>query len=286
VQYLVHPTEFNYTDFVWDYYKNNTVSVNVSELKSIAPLDDYIFTGKVNNQNEFVFENQTKTNRVVIAKPKTSIPFFAGAQESFDAENNTPKAIIVRELTSAFEVGLLPAPSGTELSRQYFEKNRAIYYQGNPFLPKESGKQAWYDLYSKALHSVGVNEPIYTFAYDDALGQDGTLHDYNSKSPGTVTVTLGDMTGTAIPEVEKDDKQYSVQLIVPAKLNVLYQGKQVKGNYTISQAKMPLELTVNNLPLMIYVNPAMVKPSYESADGIVIERKADKVTVIFPAEFR
>lgn len=286
VNYLTNKTGFNYTDFIWNYYKQNTVKFDCSELKNIIKLDNYIFVGKVNNRQQFVFRNETGTKEEVIDKPKTSIPFFAGTTESFNAQNGTPKAIIVRQLTAAFEVGLLPASSGTMLSRNFFMQNFSKYYNDNHILPKEAlAKGPWYDLYSKALHSINSQEPIYTFAYDDALGQDGTLYDSKAGEPGPVFLTLGDLSGVKIPNPEYDPNKYQVTIQKPANLPVTYNGRSLAPSSQFSNVGMPMELVINNKAVKIYVHPAMVKPYSPAAEGIVINRQNLNVTLILPGVF-
>ena len=139
--------------------------------------------------------------------------------------------VIQREVTSAFTAGMLPAPPisppadsnyakiwhksdevnyGVMLSKEYFEFARiqtpSMFYQNtilNNLHPEQKNKGPWYDLYSQALHSIG--EPIYTFAYDDALGQDGTLSQTN---PGLLTITLGDTEGFFIPPIGENEDAY------------------------------------------------------------------------------
>lgn len=282
---------FNYTDFVWSYYKLNTIGIDASELKAIFAIgdrspDNYIFFGSVNANNEFVFKNKAGTFTETIAKPRTSIPFFAGAQESFDAPNNTPRAIIVRELTSAFEVGLLPSPSGIILSKEYFISNRSKFYKLNPLLPSEATAGGpWYDLYSEGLHKAAAGMPVYTFAYDDALAQDGTLHDDKGKKPSLVKITLGHLSGMTLPEPEKDDNLYQVKFIIPDSLHVIHEGKTLKTNDELQNIKVPISLNINGKVVDLYLDPMIVKPASQNSEGIVVERQGKNVTIIFPSSY-
>lgn len=278
---------FDYLDAVWTYYKNNDIKIYVKELEGqkddngktlpvacddgAFSLTDYTFTGKIDPiTNNFVFKN-TDGCEVKIAKPK-SISFFAGAVGSFDAPNNTPKAIIVRELTSAFDVGLLPAPTGTTFSLpkeviqdgkyipnpdNYLIKNlhAGHYYQSNPLL--NSGNTGpWYDLYSKALHEYGHEHPIYTFAYDDALGQDGTIHEGNGENPGKVTITLHDLTGTDIPNPLVEKTGFDVYVTVP---EALYLFRTVNSTPTsiVEFAGTDMLLNTTNSTLYFVKNSAI-----------------------------
>ncbi len=273
--------EFNYIDFLWTYYMENTILVDCSELKNFIALDDYIFSGQVKGEN-FVFHNQTATYSVVLPKPDHSTPWFAGAIAPFNAENDTPKAIIVRELTSAFDVGLLPAEDGVMLNKKYFVEQKENYFNDNILLPKTQ-QGPWYDLYSKALHSFGEKEPIYAFAYDDALGQDGTLIDYNAKDLSTALIIIGDMSGTAIPNLYDDDTTYTVTVNIGEGSIVTFKGKTIEHREKITDVKMPFQVILNGNEANIYFNPQMVRPNFKEADGIVINDQGDgNIEVTFP----
>lgn len=276
---------FSYIDYLWKYYRTHKLIVDATEIKDAFRLDDYIFTGQVVGDN-FVFNNHANNYQVVITRPETATPFFAGAGDSFDAENNTPKAIIIRQLTSAFEVGLLPTADGIKIDKNYLSNNKTNYYKDNPLLPKTI-EGPWYDLYSKALHSLGEKQPIYTFAYDDALGQDGTLHDPDGDKPSTATLTIGDMTGSVIPNPLQDTQTYNITAIVGHNSTVMYNGKMLNKDApsNLKDVKIPFEVEFNDKPIKIYIKHPMVLPYFEMADGIVIERDKDipsNVTVIFP----
>lgn len=192
--YLTAPG-YNYVNDVWNYYTTHTIRVDCSELRGnpAAPaLQDYIFTGRVSN-DIFTFTNTTKDHSVSITKPSSN-SFFLGAQGAFDAPNNTPKAIIVRNLSAAWCVGLLPTENNTLLRRDYFDKHRSEFYTHNPRLsPASKGKGPFYNLYGKAIHALSTT--LYTWAYDDAFGYDGTNA---SKGSNPATLIIGDMSGTRI----------------------------------------------------------------------------------------
>ncbi|QFY42478.1 hypothetical protein F6R98_07445 [Candidatus Methylospira mobilis] len=273
-----------YINYLWAFYgkHGNALSVDCSELQGILPLSSYIFTGSVDSQNRFVFTNGNPGENVIINQPQDSVPFFGGSGESFNAANNTPNAIIIRELTSAFEVGLLPAPAGTLLNRAYFSANHGSFYNNNSLLSNSGGP--WYDLYSKALHGYGTSQPIYTFAYDDALGQDGTLYDSNSSYPG-VTVTLHDMSGTVIPNPYSDPNTYTVTLNIPGTSTVIYNGVQVQNN-TVETVTSPFHVTFNGQETDIYINPTIVKPNSPLLAGVVVTQSTSNklaYTISFPA---
>lgn len=279
--------QFHYTNFLWDYYRTNTVVIDASELKGVLAVgrrtpDDYLFIGQVEG-DDFVFTNKTRTFQERIRKPATSIPFFAGAQDSFAAANKTVRAIIVRQLTAAFDVGFLPASNGVLLSKDLFKRYKRSFYQQHPLFPAGTGP--WYDLYSKGLHDAADGEDVYTFAYDDAAGQDGTLHDPNGRRPSTLRVVLGDLSGTIIPQPEKDSTRYTVKFNLPPRIQILYNGQWVGNGASLQNAPMPLQLKVNGKDVSISVNPVLVKAASGPAEGIVVNRQGANVTLTFPASF-
>lgn len=290
---------YRYIDGVWDYYKNATVKIDATELKgnpNAQQLSDYIFTGTVNASDQFVFKNSTGDSTVAINKPE-SISFFAGAQGSFDAPNNTPKAIIIRSITSAFEVGLLPAPDGTLMNKDYFVEHKPSYYMVNSLLGATGTNTGpWYDLYSKGLHSVSEKEPIYTFAYDDALDQDGTLHDPNGDNIGLTTITIGNMEGVKIPDPTNDSATYNLYVTLGQNQQNGYYPLVVKGQtiepgaaVLFQNVKAPLSVQFNNKTYEIDIKHPMVRPYDSVTDGIVITttyndetKTSGTANVVFP----
>lgn len=77
----------------------------------------------------------------------------------------TAQDAVSKLFQEAIMAGILPTTNTLTLAS--LVSNQAGYYQVNPLL-SGTGKTTgpWYNLYSKALHSLGY---IYTFAYDDAL---------------------------------------------------------------------------------------------------------------------
>lgn len=283
----------SYIDYVWEYYNAKTypehkIVIDCSELKSVVSLDNYIFIGQTVSDH-LVFVNQTGTYKVDdISKPE-SISFFAGAVGSFNAENNTPKAIIIRQITSAFEVGLLPVMPlegnafawNGYLDKNYFHQMNKRFYQDNPLIPSSKINSLAYDLYSKALHGF-PEDPIYTFAYDDALGQDGTLYDQFA-SPATITIQ--DMSGTHIPNPYTDSLKYDVTIYIGNNSIVMYEGQRLDSNKAtvLQNVSMPLRINFNNKEAIIYLKHPLIRPYFEGADGIIIKKlDATTATIIFP----
>lgn len=267
-----HDYAFNYVDKTWEFYETNTLLIDATEIQPFFKLNSYLFTGHVEGDT-FIFTNEDGSYVERIEKPENSLPFFAGANGTFDHQNNTPKAVIVKNLTAAFIVGLLPALNGTLLNTPYLksQKDQGKYYTENDYLGYPA-QGPWYDLYGKALHIFGDEQPIYTFAYDDVLAQDGTLHDPNVNNISPVTVTLGDMTGTTIPEPFNDDSTYTVTVGLNDEFStVIYNGEKLKSGQTLENVTMPFTVIADGNVANIYIKYPMVKPYYEGSNGIVID---------------
>jgi hypothetical protein len=234
-----------------------------------------------------VFTSSDGTHRVELSPPSNSEPFFAGAGDSFNAANNTPKAIIVRNLTAAFATGILPVDTGSHvLSKAYFEAKKETFYKPNANLTAcGPWTGPWYDLYSKALHSLGHN--IYTFAYDDVLGIDGTATSHLSESPHAY-ITLGDLSGTHIPDPYTDPSFYTITVHVASSNPVTHQGKILTSGQKLENVSMPFSVQFRGIDgrqhtANIYVKHPLVRPSFNGAEGVVIQKTGKhSATIIFP----
>ena len=258
----------NYIDYVWDYYICKGIKVDCSELKGDKDFmpklnNGYIFEGDVES-DKFIFSNQGNETSVVISKPG-SISFFAGAQGNFDFPNHSVGAIIVRALTSAFDAGLLPSEDDALLNLEYFKSKKREFYKQNSNIEDNKGGP-WYDVYSKAFHSF-EGQPVYTFAYDDALGQDGTLHNPNKDAIGKVTVKVGDLSGLNIPNPYEDSLKYTVAVNLgkngnEAYYNLVYNGEIIVpgSKTTLKDVSSPLKVKFNGVDQEIYLKHHMVKP--------------------------
>ena len=251
--YLLNGTTYgyNYVDQLFDFYTTNTVKIDVSEIVGTGncgsctcgpcAAGSFIFTGQVIG-SDFVFNSTTTCmsancpSSVSFSKPTTSFPFYAGAGLFSPPEvNNTPQAIITRQLTSAFDVGILPIalPSVTTpdnlLNAEFFQSycSNPGYYTNNSHWSSNTGP--WYDLYSKTLHSF--HAPLYTFAYDDQLGQSGLLDPVGSQTP-YIYLTLGNLSGNVIPNPYEDATSYTVTFQPGANRPVGYR-QGTSGNFTM-----------------------------------------------------
>lgn len=223
----------NFTNATWLFYKigspHNKLQIDATELNPTSDYpDNYLYLGLsveipgIPPTFPFIFENFNNSITINMNEPTTSNPYFAGAGLLSNEANGTPNAIIVRQFTAAFSVGFLgeysfptsatsEQPSFEFMDLAFFKAHKSEFYtrtwtdiDGNVLGP-------FYDLYAKALHSFG--DPIYAFAYDDALGQDGTLTGNTQQNPNggfsTPTITINGV-DTTIPDVYNDSTEYTV----------------------------------------------------------------------------
>ncbi len=177
------------------YYTTNTIWMDLSQLPGYG-----LYSGQVNpTTGAFNFTKQTGTKgaSVSITLPTSTVPFFAGT--GFVSSGDAAAATIIEKFLSAGVVsGVLPTASSktNPINNSFFQAFKSSYYQNNSYFAAGSGP--WYDLYSKVLHSFAVYPyNFYTYAYDDVLGNDNTITSENILTNNvTVTITLGDMTGT------------------------------------------------------------------------------------------
>lgn len=286
--------EFDYLDFVWNYYQTHTLQIDAKELcKTACDSEDYLFTGQVDKTgHHFVFTSPLET--VVIEKPENSIPFFAGDGGTLLHDNDTAKAVIVKNLTGAFSVGLLPIASGT-LNHDYFkayDKNK--YYLDNEIITTLASPEQgpWFDLYGKALHSF--NEPIYTFAYDDLLAQDGTMHvDRGIAEPTQIIVGVVDMDAPN----PYTHQEYARVDLVPANtssVQIYYEGNllPIDRSTVIENVTTPILVEINGYPVEIYIEYpiAVIDPAYPykvtAGDISITKTSPTTAHIAFPGEWK
>jgi hypothetical protein len=215
----------SYIDEIWHYYGDNTLLIGdiagiPYELEPNEPKDEdlkyspgSVCEGKVVGVNfKFTCKDEQTGNigkeKVLIPKQSTSLPFFAGAVGDFDAPNDTLKSIIVRNLSAAVVAGLLPARSGNVIDHEFFKQNKGNFYTNTKYDENNGNGVQYYDLYAKALHSFGDGQFVYAFAYDDVLGQDGTLHYPNylgALAPLQITLGKLDVNYEDLPDKQPGD---------------------------------------------------------------------------------
>ncbi len=286
-----------YVDAVWNHYKTNELVIDCSELIGFKyPLTDItngkltsencMFTGSVQSDGT-TFRFTNSTNDVIDVKPvPLSNEVFGCDAGPMTAVKNTASSVIVRNLGAAMNVGLLPTSGKVTLNKDYYTQNSADFYTKNANLPTTLGAGPWYNLYSCALHSF--KEKVYAFAFDDAVGQDSTLHTTDMST--SVMLNIGDMSGTVIP-TDEDDTVYSLNLLVPAGTSGYMINKNesdkkytfAAGPMTIPNVKSPFEIVYNHGTGDITYTMNIKYQSVVPSDGIVIGKPSGtEVTVTLP----
>lgn len=165
---------YSYISNIWtsltSYYRTNPLNI----LIPAGSFENY--TGVINGDNSITFTS-TPSNYIVhfpapttVAAPYTTTETIFSGLPLFDTETNPGDGVQVSKLLEeGIIAGLVPAPFPTNnpLSNAYLAANQGNFYNVNPnLLPAGQTSGPWYDLYSKALHSLGF---IYTFAFDEPL---------------------------------------------------------------------------------------------------------------------
>jgi len=179
-------SSYNYVDTLIKYYKTNTLYVDCSEIGA------GYYGGKIDSNNNWNFTNGTNTTSINMNIVKTT-NFFGPGTVPFDTPNKTVKSILVKNITSAFTVNMLPCVNKDTLEKPFSSTN---FYKTNPRQNSPAGIGPWYNLYTRAIHEA-IGNSIYGFAYDDVLGQDGTLSGRDTTK--AITATIGDLGSMYIP---------------------------------------------------------------------------------------
>jgi len=210
-----------YIDTLINYYKTNTLYIDCSELDAagdeifdhykqwdpsskqwIAPMPNgypglYTFGGSINAEGKWVFTNSPSNQYGQMADTidmtqVNTTNFFGPGTSPFDTQNKTVKSVLVKYITAAFTVNMLPTANGDTLKKSFFNKNS--FYLPNKYT-KLSKDTAYYNVYTRAMHKTISS--MYAFAYDDVLGQDGSLSTNNPAD--TVFVTIGSFGNVVVP---------------------------------------------------------------------------------------
>ena len=282
-----------YIDAVWNFYAQpgNVLEIDCKELiwtaknkfilkdinsnggKLVNKADSFVFRGSVVGNN-FVFKNSLPVPDVISIGKPASNSVFGGDGGSFTAKALHASSVLVRELASAMNVGLLPLDSSSSvprLNKDFFMQPTisSKFYQANPLLPAALLKKGlWYNVYSKLLHNF--KRPLYTYAFDDALGLDGTLSTGNVANPPVGSVVIGDMRGTVLPSTGKDTTKYDVTIIAGGGAV----GKFVHANGTEEQ----IEVAAGTPPKVFtgVTSPLTIKYNF---DGNGTPLKAYRITL-------
>lgn len=120
-------------------------------------------------------------------------------QATLNQLSDNYRAVVVKFITSAWAVGLLPTPDGDVLDQAYIRQKIGTdpkhIYDEHAVLPADlQNRGPWDQLYGKAIHLLTTH--LYAFPYDDVFGLDGTNAE-NDSFPAVVT--LHDMSGSVVP---------------------------------------------------------------------------------------
>lgn len=163
---------YSYLSNIWtssnpgSFYRTNSLVLTIPN----GSLDTY--TGVINNDNTITFTGQKYGYTVVFAAPTTTAPtttFNILSGKTLVQSDNSPNQADGVQLYKLFEEAIIAGlvPTANTLSNSYLLANQSNYYNINSNLSGTGQSTGpWYDLYSKALHSLG---DIYTFAFDEPL---------------------------------------------------------------------------------------------------------------------
>jgi hypothetical protein len=161
---------YSYINDIWSgassFYRTHTLTMTIPN----GSLDTY--TGVINLNNTITLTSSPHGYVVVFNAPttlsiSTSTDIFSGI--TLVLSDNSPGAADGVQLYKLFEEAIIAGlvPTANTLSNPYLTANQSSYYTVNPNLSAPGSTTGpWYDLYSKALHSLGF---IYSFAYDEPL---------------------------------------------------------------------------------------------------------------------
>ena len=279
-----------YIDAVWKYYAQpgKSIIIDCSEIKGdtkysgqYKDYDDSELMIKVNVGSDgfMLLTNTPKTNSPINiklkgragseAKPSTFAIFAGDGAEvtsPFLVVNHTLTALVIRQLCCAFDTGILPQAETITFDKKKktwkkFLKAKKLY-KNNPLVAKDNpSNEPWYDLYAGTIHSVVPN--IYSYAFDDVIGLDGTCHGVGEVPAGPVTVTLGDISDIDFSgKPAPDNSVYKVIVGAPPGMTIDVAGHgtvQPQNNSGwIDGVKSPLTMTLHKdslkNPLTINVN--------------------------------
>jgi len=160
-------------DTVWTHYAQpgNTLALNAS------PVNGDIYTGAVNESNDFVFTDTKGAVASTISKPTTQDVFLCngafngvGSGTAFQIDAN-----IKNQVVSALNRGILPLTAGAKLC------DSANFYVTT------SDNGGLYNGFSHKLHENSYDGLCYGFAYDDQCDQSS---DVSVNNPDTFKVTI------------------------------------------------------------------------------------------------
>lgn len=250
------------------------VEISAADMKACAP-----YSGHSTVTNAFCFKKVSVNGLLESASQPDFIPVLMPTTESMIsgdkelcAPNKTPRSIIARDLNALLNRGLLPIAGATTVndkdrSATGFWPSHKPFYN---FSPWPTTAKTDYNAYARVLHGLATGG-IYAFAFDDVGGDDSTLSD---NSAVAATITIQDMSGTAIPDPTRRDPEttkYDVTIAPPgsydtARMKYRHDGKDILPGkpLTLSGTHSPVRLdwVVDGVvhPLEIHLRTAYVMP--------------------------
>jgi hypothetical protein len=242
---------------IWEYYQNHTIIIDCSELNGTVVSDVRAktldstaahFTGRsIHNGGAATFTFTNSANDTIAVNIPSSNDVF-GASGVLNAIPHTAQSVIVRNIAAALNVGVLPLADGTMLNKAQFLLMQSQYYHNSSLLPPNLSTQPQYNLYAQALH--GLSKHIYAFAYDDVLSQDSTL--FTDTPSDMALVTIGDMSGTVMPNPVGDTTIYTVTFHVGAGASGTFVNPNERDkHYALTPANSPVAVQNVRSPFVI-----------------------------------
>jgi Beta-1,3-glucanase len=167
---------YSYIEDIWtgasSFYVNNNLNLTVTVTDPSTAT--YTYAGRVQPDNTFLFISSDGGPEVTFPVPTLAPPATSSTTfDIFSAINfitplptaGTAADAVSKLVQESIIAGLVPTTN--TLSLAYLPANQANYYTVNSNLsPAGQTTGPWYDLYSKALHSLGS---IYTYGFDEPL---------------------------------------------------------------------------------------------------------------------
>jgi hypothetical protein len=185
---------YSYLNDIWtgsgSFYRMNPLVMTIPN----GSLETY--TGGVNAfpDNKITLTSSPSGYQVVFAAPTTTTPttsFNIFSAKLLVLSDTSPGAADGVQLSKLFEEAVIAGlvPTAHTLSNPYLASNQGIYYTVNTKLTPPGGTTGpWYDLYSKALHSLGY---IYTFGFDEPLWPQVQIFSNTLQSSTYIGITIG-----------------------------------------------------------------------------------------------
>jgi len=185
---------YSFIDAIWSgissFYRNNPLKL------TIPVTGNPTYTGVIQPDNSIIF-NDGAGNLVTFRKPSppdyvetsfTTSGQILSATPLYISETVSGDGVQVSKLfEEAIVAGLIP--TADTLSNDYLTAHTSSYYTINPNLSEEAQNTGpWYDVYSKAIHSLGS---IYSFGFDEPLWPDVAVSSGYSPTSTYVGVTIG-----------------------------------------------------------------------------------------------